>query len=414
MAVEPRTQYAKTTDSVGIARAHLSGVAVVLALAILAAACDGEVSGPGSAPEPEPTREDAPLTAGLGIESEVVVSADYPGALAFTPDGRLLYNEVSTGDIRVLSPQGQLLPKPFAHVDVATGTEWGLLGLAIDPDYESNHYVYVYFMERTSQTENIARPVVMRFTDVDNRGRDRTRILDDLPSSAGQHAAGHLRFGDDGYLYVGVGDYEESELAQDLDSVQGKILRVNKEDGSAPEDNPFVEDPDADPRIFAFGFRHPYNFAFHPETGQLYSIDEGSQNCDEINRVVAGGNYGWPDSFTFDTCAYEDAIVAIYNPTWQDKLPLPKPRDNGSNAKPTGIEFVSGDVYPSLGDSLLICAANGSVMQFLHLQGRGQDKVIEGGTVVDDCQFDIAVGPDGVVYYSNLAEIRRLILSDGT
>ena len=126
---------------------------------------------------------------GPNLRSEVVVAdAEFPVSLAFAPDGRLFYNELLTGNIRVVLADGTLLPEPFAHVDVATsepgpgrGGEWGLIGLAVDPDFESNHYVYVYFTKPVE--EDVAQPTVMRFTDVANRGLEATVTIGDLPET---------------------------------------------------------------------------------------------------------------------------------------------------------------------------------------------------------------------------------------
>lgn len=179
------------------------------------------------------------------VTSEVVVSgAEFPVAIAFAPDGRLFYNELLTGNIRVVQPDGTLLPEPFARVDADTsgrGGEWGLLGIALDPDFETSGYVYVYYTKPIET--DVAQPTVLRFTDVDNKGTDPTVIVGDLPQTLpehpGFHVAGNIHFGPDGYLYIAIGEYNMPWFAQDLTRPEGKILRVDKSGGSAPPDNPF-------------------------------------------------------------------------------------------------------------------------------------------------------------------------------
>ena len=213
----------------------------------------------------------------FGVRSEIVTAAAYPIALAFTPDGRLFFGEQETGNIRIVTKDGALLPDPFAHVDVQIGLEWGVTGLAIDPDFGQNRYIYVYYTQAVNpqapMKEIVARPQVTRFTEEQNKGVDPKVIMGDLPvtdvAHPGYNANGRIGFGLDGFLYISVGDYDSPSFnPQDLSMPQGKLLRVNKDDGSPPPDNPFIGQAGADPRVFAYGFREPFGFAFHPGTGQ--------------------------------------------------------------------------------------------------------------------------------------------------
>lgn len=369
------------------------------ALTLLAVACGG--GSPGGSPT-----------------WERLANAEFPVALAFAPDGRLFYNELNTGNIRIVTPEGKLLAEPFAQLDIATlgypPSEWGLIGLTLDPDFGSNHYVYVYFMESVRAVEPgddivtrlVARPVVKRFTEVDNRAVDPTVILADLPETDPRrqpwHVAGNIHFGPDGYLYVSIGEMRQDELAQDRGTVHGKILRVNKEDGAAPADNPFVGMADADQRIFAYGFRNPFDFAFQPETGRMYVTENGDLACDELNLVTAGGNYGWPGDDGFDGCLKVAHVPPVYSFALPGRLP------EESTVAPTGIEFVSSDLYPSLNGSLLVCEWKTGFMRGLVLSGSNGDQVVEDDIVVRDCRLDIAISADGFIYYSNDEEIWRL------
>jgi glucose/arabinose dehydrogenase len=218
--------------------------------------------------------------------------------------------------------------------------------------------------------------------------------------------AGHIHFGPDGYLYVSIGEFgRDPENSQDLSTVKGKILRVNKRDGSPAPDNPFLDTPGADPRIFAYGLRNSFGFTFHPRTGKLYATDNGPVRCDELNLVVPGLDYGWPTPYLSQSCATPQGVQPIYSFARSGK----EPWEEESTVAPTGVEFVSGEAYPTLGDSLLACEWSTKILRTLSLGGPGNARVLSDRVVIRDCQLDITQDPSGVIYYSNQDEIRRLI-----
>ncbi len=368
-----------------------------LSLLLLATACGGEEN---------PFR----------VKSEVVTQADRPAAMAFAPDGRLFYAEQLTGNIRVMTPDGTLLPQPFAQVEVAVYLEWGLTDLAFDPDFETNHFVYALFTQPVEPQPPTGRPVVLRFTDQNNQGVDPTVIVADLPETAPTHpgfnANGKLHFGQDGFLYMTLGDYDMPEVPQDLTIPQGKMLRVNKEDGSPAPGNPSLSGLATDARIFAYGFREPFDFAFHPNTGQIYGTDNTPVTCEELNIIAPGQNYGWPDAgeFPFSNCQFGDYVKPIHSFARAGM----KPGDFLSFVEVSALAFASGDKYPLLGDSLLVCERGTKLLRRLTLSGASQDQVTADDVVVKDCQLDIAISPDGTVYYSNEKEIRRLVPQSGS
>ncbi len=343
-----------------------------------------------------------------GIRSELVAAVDDEvTAMAFAPDGRLFLTQHNNGDIRIVTSEGELLPEPFAHVDVVTSPEWGLLGIAIDPEFEQNHYVYIYFIQPVGPGPFDARPVLMRFTDADNKGIDPTVVIE-FPLAnpeAPFHVGGGLHFGPDGYLYISIGDTQREELSHDLSSPFGKILRVTR-DGDAAADNPFIDEPGADPRVYAHGLRNTFGFTFEPESGRIYAADNGDLNCDELNIIEAGKNYGWPESrdTTGAPCQNPGAVEPIYNYA----EPGMKPEDLGSSAVPTGMHFVSGQVYPALGDGLLVCEFNTKLMRRLQLAGPDKDQVTDDSVVVEDCTVALTVDFSGIVYYSFGKEVHRL------
>jgi glucose/arabinose dehydrogenase len=378
--------------------------ALLLCGALLLPACtDGDGrSGPGRT---------------LVIQSELVTEADFPVAIAVAPDGRIFFNELLNGDVRIISAEGELLDEPFAHLDIATlgypPSEWGLIGLALDPQFQSNHYVYVYFMQPVRELEEgegiitpqVAEPVVMRFTEEDNRAKDPTVILDDLPESDPEkpawHVAGNIHFGPEGYLYVAIGDMRQAERAVDLTTAHGKILRVNAEDGAPAEGNPFLDRPRADHRVFAYGFRNPFDFTFDPSSGRLYAIDNNDLNCDELNLVEPGEDYGWRGDAELDPCDAQRGALPLHFFAPPGKQP-----EDGTVA-PTGLEYVSGDRYPSLTGSLLVCEWVTGLLRRLDLSDAG-DEVLRSDIVTEGCQLSIATAPDGTIYFSDQEQIRRL------
>ena len=217
-----------------------------------------------------------------------------PTAMIFAPDGRLFINEKS-GTIKIVK-NGQLLPTPFLQIPVnTTANERGLLGIALDPDFATNRFIYLYYTRTQSPVKNRLSRFTVSSTNPDTVDPASEQILiDDIASDAGNHNGGAIHFGLDGKLYVGIGDGGQNhQNSQSLNTVSGKLLRVNT-DGTAPADNPFVGTAGARGEIWAYGLRHPYTFAIHPTSGKIFVNDVGENTWEEINDIQKGANYGWP------------------------------------------------------------------------------------------------------------------------
>ena len=232
----------------------------------------------------------ATLPAGFS-ETLVASGITSPTAMAFAPDGRIFVCQ-QNGQLRVIK-NGALLPTPFVTVSVDPVGERGLLGVAFDPNFGTNGFVYVYYTVSTAPRHNR----VSRFTakgDTAVPGSEALILrLNDL-SSATNHNGGALHFGPDGKLYVAVGENANGAHAQTLSNLLGKILRINP-DGTIPTDNPFYTTATGENRaIWSLGLRNPYTFAFQPGTGRLFINDVGQSTWEEINDGVPGSNYGWP------------------------------------------------------------------------------------------------------------------------
>ncbi len=225
-----------------------------------------------------------------GFSQQVVASGlSQPTVVAFAPDGRIFVAEQG-GSLRIIK-NGSLLVTPFIQLSVNADGERGLIGLALDPNFSANQFVYVYY--------TVSSPVhnrVSRFRangDVVMPGSEQV-LLDLEPLNATNHNGGSITFGKDGKLYVGVGENAVVSNSQTLENHLGKILRINA-DGTIPTDNPFPTGSAPRRRIWAYGLRNPYTVAIQPGTGRIFVNDVGQSAFEEINdATVAGRNFGWP------------------------------------------------------------------------------------------------------------------------
>ena len=237
-----------------------------------------------------PARAVASLPEGFA-QSRVATGLVKPTTMALAPDGRVFVAQQG-GSLRVIK-DGRLLSRPFVKVNTDSRGERGLLGVALDPGFSKNHYVYVYYTAKTPTIHNR----VSRFTargDVAAPGSQRVILELNKLSTAQNHNGGALHFGRDGKLYVAVGDNADRANAQSLRNLKGKMLRINK-NGTIPKDNPFYDRASGNNRaIWALGLRNPYSFAVQPGTGRIFINDVGAETWEEINRGAKGANYGWP------------------------------------------------------------------------------------------------------------------------
>ncbi len=321
---------------------------------------------------------DPPAPAGpFAPRVEVVASGlQTPWALAFAPDGRLFFTE-RPGRIRVISG-GQLQPEHVAQLPAAQTSESGLMGLALDPAFQQNGFLYVMYTLR-DQAGNLKNRV-SRLTESQGRAGNEVVILDDLPAGS-IHDGGRVKFGPDGKLYVTQGDAGNTSLSQSLSSLGGKILRINP-DGSIPGDNPFPGSP-----IYSYGHRNPQGLAWHPATGQLFSTEHGPSGNDEVNVIRAGGNYGWP------------VIVGRGgSPDFIDPILLFNPA-----VAPGGATFYSGSQLSPWQGSLFFTALIGQHLHRVVLTGPQLDQVGSNERLFQG-EFgrlrDVAQGTDGFLYFS--------------
>jgi glucose/arabinose dehydrogenase len=295
---------------------------------------------PGYRPAVEPLEGRlTPATLPSGFQESVIASGlSSPTAMDLAPDGRLFITEQG-GTLRVVK-NDSLLSTPFLSLTVDSTGERGLLGVAFDPNFATNHFVYVYYTVPASGTTAVHNRI-SRFTangDVAQAGSE--FVLMDLDSlSAGNHNGGAIHFGPDGKLYVAVGENGVPANAQTLNNRLGKMLRINS-DGSIPTDNPFYTQASGDNRaIWALGLRNPFTFAFQPGTGRIFINDVGQSTWEEIDEGQAGANYGWNKSEGF---AATVPPAGLGPGTYRD--PLLAYNHNGGPAG-GGIAIVGGAFY---------------------------------------------------------------------
>ena len=312
------------------------------------------------------------------VTAETVAEGlEVPWALAFTPDRRMLVTE-RPGRIRVIQ-NARLLEQPLAILDVASVSEAGLMGIAVDPNFGDNGHLYVCYTNQEDSGGLFNR--IARLTDSGGRAGDLKVMLDHIPA-AGNHNGCRIRFGPDGKLYVTMGDAQSSLNAQNLNSLSGKILRLER-DGSVPADNPY---PDS--YIYSYGHRNPQGLDWHPESGGLFITEHGPHEDDEINILAAGGNYGWPHVTGRSARAdYLDPILA-FTPT----IAL------------AGAAFYTGESLATSWDGDFIFATlKGSHLRRISLQppefrSVASDQILFAG------EFGrlraVALGPDGYIYFS--------------
>lgn len=309
-----------------------------------------------------------------------------PTAMAFAPDGRLFVC-LQGGQLRVIK-NGALLATPFVSLSVNSSSERGLLGIAFDPNFATNRFVYLYYTTSTAPIHNR----ISRFTangDVAMPGSE--TVLVDLENlSAGNHNGGGIHFGPDGKLYAAIGENAVASNAQTLNNRLGKILRLNS-DGTIPADNPFFNAATgANRAIWALGLRNPFTFGFQPGTGRMFINDVGAGTWEEINDGIAGSNYGWPNC---------EGACAQPNPNFRDPLF----QYGHGNSPTTGCAIVGAAFYnppvnqfPSsfIGKYFFADLCSGWIRVFDPATGTASAFATGISNPVD-----LRVGPDGCLYY---------------
>ncbi len=326
--------------------------------------------------------------------------ANFPVAMAFTDDGRLFYTEKATGNIRLVNADGTSQLEPVLHLDTDALVERGLLGIALDPAYADNGFIWTVHTRPGTASDWPANELV-RFHEEDGVGSD-PQVMLSVPITNGelQHNSGNIHFDADGLLYMSIGDYGDASNAPRLDVLQGKIHRFQvTADGLAPApDNPF---PDSS--IYAYGLRNTFDFTLDPSSGAIFGSENGFHCDDEINLILPGKNYGWSADYGTQCFGTDPLDVPDYMPPLLSYTPT---------IAPTGIMVYDGDVFPEWDGQIFFCAFNtGIITRAVLDETRTQILSAAPLKLAKDqaCRLDITVGPDGYIYFADVSAIYRIV-----
>jgi aldose sugar dehydrogenase len=308
---------------------------------------------------------------------------EVPWAIAFSPDGRIFLTE-RPGRVRVIE-NGKLHPDPVATIkDVEQTGESGLMDLTLHPQFTANRFLYLAYAYRGEGQ----RVRIVRYRETDNGLVEPKVIIENIPA-ARFHAGTRARFGPDGKLYITTGDATDRQLAQQLNSLAGKTLRLN-DDGSVPPDNPFVKQQNARPEIWSYGHRNAQGIAWQPGTGLQFQTEHGPSGFDgpgggdEVNIVERGKNYGWPVIHHQQTQAGMESPLLEYTPA----------------IAPASAMFYRGSAFPQFNGNFFFGNLRGETIIRVVLDSRrivSQERILEKqyGRI-----REVAEGIDGVIYFS--------------
>ncbi len=390
-----------------------------------------------------PMEAKAALPPGFATET-IAGGLNFPTSMAFTPDGRIFVGEKS-GSIRVIK-NGALLPTLLVQLtDINTYADRGLIGIAVDPNFATNKYIYLSYTYENTPGANLTAAKtarIVRMTVSGDTASEATKVVivgtvggsaatpscknypagtDCIASDSSSHSAGGLRFGPDGKLYATLGDGARFDVAdpdalraQNLDSLNGKMLRINT-DGTAPIDNPFYNgNPNANrSKVYAYGVRNMFRFSFRPATGAIYGGDVGWDTWEEINIITPGGNYGWPCREGNNPTSYGCTATGHVNPVYTYV------HDPGSGGSITAGVFPTGSVYPaSYNNKMFFGDFAMNWMKFLEMSPTDtfvgtSDLMLSSDN--PNGPVDYAVGPDGYIYFISIytGDIRRFVYTLG-
>jgi len=295
----------------------------------------------------------------------IAENLEKPRAIAVS-DNRIFVTE-KDGLIRVIQ-NNTLLESPLATLRAADVFDGGLLGIALHPNFSNNHHLYVFL---TYDEDGNLWNKILRITESENKLIDAETIFDKIPGSSFTNG-GFIKFGPDEKLYVGTGTVSDaSHLPQDLNSLSGKILRLN-DDGSIPVDNPFSNSP-----VYSLGHRNPQGMTWD-DHGNLFVAEFGPEKNDEINLIQSGKNYGWPEQQCSGNKNFQDAILC-YDPS----------------IEPGGILFYSGDALNFESSFIMASMRAANLYQLDFEEGLSSQKSILSGI---GRVRDVVEGQDGSLY----------------
>ncbi len=339
--------------------------------------------------------------------TEVAAGLEHPWALAFLPEGQGYLISERPGRLRLLDAQGRLHPPLGGVPAVFARGQGGLLDIALSPGFATDRLVYLSYAEADDEGQRAGTAVGRGRLKEDLSALEGFRVIfRQLPKlSEGIHFGSRMAFGADGQLYVSLGENNQRATAQQLDKLQGKLVRLQP-GGGVPADNPFVGREGVRPEIWSYGHRNPQGLALNPWSGRLWLHEHGPRGGDEINIPRAGRNYGWPKATHGINYSFlpipeaEGATVAGTEPphhVWEKSPAI------------SGMAFYSAERFPAWQHSLFIGALAGQELIRLQLQG---DQVVHEERLLQDRGWrirDVRQGPDGFLYLLTDAPDGKLV-----
>lgn len=323
-----------------------------------------------------------------------------PWGLAFLPDGRMLITE-RPGRLRIFDA-GTGLSRPLSGLpEVFARDQGGLLDVVPHPDYADNGWIYLTY---AMPADGGARTAISRARLDGLALRDLESVfVAQNPGSGGRQFGSRIAFGSDGKLYVSIGERGDPDAAQNLQNHNGTVLRLNA-DGSVPPDNPFVGRADALPSVYTYGHRNPQGMIRHPLRDEIWLHEHGPQGGDEINRLVAGANYGWPVVTFGRSYAGFPIGEGSAKPGMQPPLYHWTP-----SIAPSGMAFYEGDAFPNWRGNLFVGSLKFRYLARVVLDGT---RVVSEERLVEQAFGrirDVRQGPDGLIYILTDESDGRLI-----
>jgi len=354
---------------------------------------------------------DAPVYEAGFEEAPPITGLNRPVAFAWAPapDNRLFVAE-KAGVLRVVK-NGVALPTPAIVLPVNNKSERGLLGVAVDPKFPARPFVYLYYSGEARRVVNR----ISRFTITGDVAVDEKILVDGIPSQRGEHNAGHVQFGPDGMLYASTGDAGSAKFghSQNLDSLGGKILRIDPDTGLGVPDNPFWSGGKRHTRdrVWAYGFRNPWRFSFQPGTGTIYVGDVGNETWEELSIVQRGANYGWPKVEGPHPAGKQNMVYPLFA---YSRSGLPSDEYQYCSAIVAG-DFVAGSNFPRTHAGEYFFADYDSRCQKIFRMHPDRPWEIRTFASGIGQPVHLAFGPDGWLYLGDYIgnQIRRIRYASG-
>ena len=324
----------------------------------------------------------------------VVEGLEFPWGVAFLPNGNVLITERDSGNL-LLVREGALVEEPISGVpEISDRGQGGLLDVELHPNYEENGWIYITYSKPGDVGQNTAL-IRAKYDEESHSLTDLEELFAGTPTTeGGAHFGGRIVFDADGYLFFAIGDRGRMDTAQDITNSHGNLYRLN-DDGTIPSDNPFVGIEGMD-EIYSFGHRNIQGMDVHPETGIVWTNEHGPRGGDELNiQDKPGANYGWPViSYGIN---YDGSIIT--EETEKEGMEQPVVEWTPSIA-PSGLAFVSGDMYPAWNGNVLNGALAFQLISRIVLDGDEfvhEERIVEGIGRIREVQQ----GPDGYIYFTN-------------